>query len=227
MIELLPIILFGFGLGMVHALDADHVMAISALGSQNQSSLGRTLKLSAHWAIGHGAMLLLIGLLLFGLGFSIPPSWQHVAEVSVGFLLIGLGLACFWRFRKEKIQLHRHRHGEIVHTHWHDEAHLQEGENKKTNSHVPVMVGGLHGLAGSAPALALIPAVGQGEVMIALVYLGVFSLGVMVAMALFGLGLGYVQQYLKQQFSHALTWLRHGVALAAISIGCFWVAQAL
>ncbi|OUS33932.1 urease accessory protein, partial [Oleispira antarctica] len=105
-IEMFSLLVTGLGLGLLHALDADHVMAVSAL-SNRKPSLKRTLKFSANWALGHGSVLILLGLLFFGLGIALPETIQKLAESSVGVLLIGLGLACFWQFHKEKIVLNK------------------------------------------------------------------------------------------------------------------------
>ena len=227
MIEALPLILTGFGLGLAHALDADHVMAVSSLSNQKPGIM-KIVRFSCHWALGHGATLLLIGLLLFGLGYTIPESLQHFAEVGVGVLLIALGLVCFYQFRKEKIRLHAHSHGNIEHIHWHDESHTEETEKGiKKDSHVSVMVGGLHGLAGSAPALALVPAVGQGQVWQAIIYLLLFYLGVMLSMLLFGLGFGYIQRTLQEKYNRVFAWSRQFIAALSIFAGSYWIIHSL
>ena len=220
LVEIFPLLLLGFGLGLMHALDADHVMAVSALGNQ-KPNLSRTLRFSGHWALGHGAVLLLSGAALFSLGWALPEFLQRAAELSVGILLIILGFVCFWQFRQEKIQLVEHRHGDIVHTHWQDKEHDKKG------THTPVMVGVLHGLAGSAPALALIPAVGQGQLSAALIYLAIFSAGVMLSMLVFGLGFGSLQKILQQRYQTLFVYSRRIIATASIGIGSFWLLQAL
>ena len=115
--ELAVLILLGFSLGLVHAFDADHVMAVSVL-SNTRPGLRKTLRHCAHWALGHGFILISAGLLLFGLGIAIPESLVWLAEVSVGVFLIGMGLFCFWRFRRERIVLVEHQHGDVTHRHW-------------------------------------------------------------------------------------------------------------
>jgi len=225
--ELIPLIILGFGLGMMHALDADHVMAVSSLSNQ-KPDLFRTLCFSANWALGHATILVFSGLCLFGLGLAIPESLQKIAEAGVGLFLIVLGILCFIQFRKEKISLNIHRHGEIEHCHWQTESHSQKNDEKNSKSkHLPVLVGGLHGLAGSAPALALLPAVGQGEILVALSYLVVFSLGVMFSMVLFGLGFGYFQNVLKHRYNSIFHWSRRVIATASILLGSFWLIHAV
>lgn len=224
-IDFLPLMLMGFGLGLLHALDADHVMAVSVLSNQ-QPGLKRTLFFSANWALGHSLMLMLSGLLLFGLGFAIPESLQHLAELSVGVLLIVLGLLCFRQFRQEHISLHTHRHGDIVHTHWHTHDHLSKRSSESSvEAHKPVMVGLLHGLAGSAPALALIPVVSHGQLSTALSYLLLFSVGVMLSMVFFGLGFGYLQTFLAQRYMKLFRISRYMLATASIIIGGYWLVS--
>ncbi len=220
--ELFALLGLGFLLGMMHALDADHVMAVSVL-SVGRPSVGRTLRFSANWALGHGGVLLCSGLMLFGLGVAIPASLQRLAEIGVGVLLIGLGLWCFWGLQRRRLSIEEHRHGEVVHRHWHqagDESRAGHGRE----GHAPVLVGVLHGLAGSAPALALIPAVAQGQLLPALGYLLLFSLGVMASMVTFGLGWGSLLNRLSLR---ALAWSQRLVAGSSIAIGGYWLSQAV
>ncbi|WP_053981238.1 sulfite exporter TauE/SafE family protein [Marinagarivorans algicola] len=220
-IDTFLLLLVGFGLGLMHALDADHIMAVSVLNSQ-KTSIKRTLVQSGRWALGHGGMLLCCGILLFGVGVPIPESIQKTAEMSVGVLLIVLGVMCVIRIRKDKLTFERHSHGDIVHAHWYENTHAHTTKH----SHKPVFVGMLHGLAGSAPALALIPAVANGQFMPAMLYLVIFSLGVMLSMLFFGLGFAHIQQFLSRR-SHVIFQLsRHGLALSSIALGSYWLLQA-
>lgn len=234
--EMFSLLLTGLGLGLLHALDADHVMAVSAL-SNRKPNLKQTLKFSANWAIGHGSVLIVLGLLFFGLQVSLPESIQKLAESSVGVLLIILGLACFWQFHKEKIVLNKHTHahpdGSIEHTHLHSPEHLQDGSHQVKDTkqlkeaHTPVMVGILHGLAGSAPALALIPVMMQTSLLEAMGYLLLFSAGVLFSMVAFGLGFGLIQSKLQQKSIVIFNWSRKLIASAAVGIGFYWLSQAV
>jgi len=237
--ESIALIGVGFTLGLLHALDADHVMAVSAL-SARKPSVWRTLRFSANWALGHGGVLLVIGALLFGLGLSIPESLQVFAEASVGILLIALGLWCFWAMRKQSVKLEKHTHGDIEHTHWHSDEHGSEnkpvrypveerasGRISVSDKHAPVMVGVLHGLAGSAPALALVPAVAQGDAWLAVGYLMLFSVGVMLSMVVFGLGLGSLQRKLEKSSDRLFQLNRYLIATASVILGVVWFNQAI
>jgi ABC-type nickel/cobalt efflux system permease component RcnA len=235
-VETMPLLLLGLGLGLLHSLDADHIMAVSLFNNQ-RPSLKRTLFFALYWALGHGGILLCGGLLLFGLGVSIPDSFSWAAEIGVALLLVGLGVYFIWQLRNQHLRIEQHRHGDIVHTHlyvgdshtdgqknnhqqYHDEKNsVPKDKATYVASHPPVMVGLLHGLAGSAPALALIPAVASGQLVIAMSYLLLFSFGVIVSMLVFGLGFTYVQTFFYQRYQTLFQWLRGVLAVTAIAVG--------
>lgn len=219
----------GFSLGLVHALDADHVMAVSALSNRKNVSFLTTISYCFKWALGHGAVLLLVGILFFGLGFEVPESLLGFAEASVGVLLVVIGIFCLMRIRKQKLSLEVHQHGEVTHAHW---LINDKSTSKSHDAHAPTMVGMLHGLAGSAPALALVPLITEGggvsgQLGLAMVYLIVFSFGVLLAMALFGLGLGAAQQKLQRVNAQFFQWSQYLIASGSIVLGGFWVSQSL
>ncbi|MEJ2043157.1 MAG: sulfite exporter TauE/SafE family protein [Reinekea sp.] len=220
--EAFPTLIIGFSLGLMHALDADHVMAVSVLSAQ-KCGFKRTLLHCANWALGHSGVLMVTGVLLFGLGVALPESIQHLAEMGVGLLLVVLGGLFIMQIRKNKLQLVTHRHGDVAHTHWQDgnDAH------DKSDLHKPVFVGILHGLAGSAPALALIPAVASGQLYYAIFYLLLFSVGVMLSMLVFGLSFAHLQKFLNQRYQQAFQISRYLLALASIGLGGFWFFSAL
>lgn len=219
-VEFFPLLILGFGLGFMHAFDADHIMAVSML-SNAKPGFKHSLFHSMHWALGHGGVLLLAGLALFGLGIIIPETMQNLAEASVGVLLILLGLTCFKQFKCEKIKLQMHRHSDAVHSHWHDHNHHKNSPRK------PVFIGVLHGLAGNAPVLALIPAVNSGQLGVAIFYLMLFSIGVMLSMLAFGLGFGIFQHCLCQRHQKIFQYSHHLLASVSILLGGFWLTQAV
>ncbi|WP_020406275.1 sulfite exporter TauE/SafE family protein [Hahella ganghwensis] len=203
----------GFSLGFVHALDPDHVMAVSALSSE-KTGIRRTLLYCASWALGHGGVLLACGLLLFGLGFRLPEALQISAEASVGILLIAIGIMCFWRYRSrsgEGSELEKNR--------------LLKTRGQTGKPRAPLMVGMLHGLAGSASALALVPVITQGQLVIAVAYILVFSLGVLLSMLCFGLGLGTVQLKLQRFSERWFRWNQYLIASVSVVLGSYWLSQ--
>ena len=225
--ETMTLISVGFALGLLHALDAAHVMAVSVLGNL-RPGVGKILRYSTSWALGHAGVLLASGVLLFGLGLGIPHALVGAAEIGVGLFLVGMGLYCIWQFRRERITFTEHRHGDIVHTHLQAEGNTRHGYDESSGrlGHAPVMVGIMHGLAGSAPALALVPVVAQGELAVALAYLLTFSIGVLLAMLAFGLGYGSAQHWLTRR-RNLLQHFRHLIAVASIAVGGYWLSQAI
>lgn len=235
--DLLPILLLGFGLGMIHALDADHVMALLALNNQ-KTRLRRVAYCATYWAMGHGGVLLCCGVLLFGFGVVIPESLQWLANLSVGIVMLCLGVWCLWQLRTATLKLHSH--GDVQHIHWHTDEHTDEHQQKAQQSaqpslteaqslqamHKPLMIGMLHGLAGSAPVLALIPALNQGTMLLAIIYLLLFSIGIMLSMAIFGLGFAYCQQFMQARFQAIFKWSRYALAFVSMGLGSFWIYQA-
>lgn len=231
--DLLPLLFLGFGLGMIHALDADHVMALLAMNNQ-KTRLRRVAYSATFWAIGHGGVLLCCGVLLFGFGVIIPDSLHWLANLIVGVVLVFLGFGCLWQFRKAKLKAHSH--GDIRHIHWHTNDHYQETDPSAQHSlpqelslkekHKPLMIGMLHGLAGSAPVLALIPALNQGNILLAVIYLLLFSIGIMLSMTFFGLSFAYCQQFMQARFQAIFKWSQYILALSSIGLGSFWIFQA-
>ena len=193
----------GFSLGFIHALDADHVMAMTSLNNK-RPKLTTMLMFCVHWALGHAAVLLLGGLLLFGLDIKMPAFLQYAAEMGVGLILIFIGVLCFWTLRTDKHSL-----------------------NTTNNKQVPAFVGIIHGLAGSAPVLALIPLTAQENIYLSMSYLLIFSFGIMFSMLLFGFGFGSFQTLLQHKTKRFFIFQRYLIAGASVSLGSFWVAQVI
>ena len=198
----IPAILsLSFALGLFHALDADHIMAVSVLSAKNrlsqnrQAVAARTLGYCLKWAIGHGGMLLAIGLLPLTTGYRLSATITMMAEKAIGLLLIGLGAWLVWKVLSGGIHFHFHRHGSVHH------IHLNE-ETNAAHPHQPVLVGMIHGVAGGASVLALIPVLGASnpsiQQWVGISYLLLFSLGVLVSMMVFGLFFGQLQTWLTR-----------------------------
>lgn len=229
MLDLLPMLSLGLGLGLVHALDADHVMAISALNSE-QGRSQKGLFFSSYWALGHGVMIALVAILLFAFGWVIPAQFTHIAEMAVGLLLVVLGVSLLFSFKAKQIQLDQHSHGNVTHSHWHSRQHLQSQKNDAralTKTHKPVLVGLLHGFAGSAPAIALIPALAYGEFSLIALYLLTFSMGVMLAMICFSVGFCYCQDMLNRRYALMAKYQAKIIGLTSMTVGGFWLSQAV
>ncbi|KPJ90400.1 MAG: hypothetical protein AMJ53_13650 [Gammaproteobacteria bacterium SG8_11] len=215
-----------FGLGIIHALDADHVIVMSNLIGQ-KSSLHQSLKYCARWALGHGAVLLVIGFSVFILGLTIPVELSVYAEHGVGAVLIFLGVWVFWDLRRNNAHLHFHQHDDLPHhAHWHQHHrhhHSKQSHNADTHKHrhSALMIGVLHGTAGSAPLLALIPLTQIGSPWLGIAYLALFAIGVLFSMLLFGGALSRAIHWLQRFGDKVITLFRATVAGGSLVLGCY------
>ncbi|HED17831.1 MAG TPA: urease accessory protein [Gammaproteobacteria bacterium] len=223
--SILAILGLAFGLGLTHALDADHIMAVSSL-SGSRASLRDTLHFCGRWAIGHGLTLLLIGSAVLLLGMALPAELSQLAEMAVGWVLVGLGLYVFWSLRRTQAHLHYHHHDGVArHAHWHQHDHLpaSSDDHHSHRHHGAVMVGVLHGMAGSAPLLAILPLATQSSPWYGMAYLLMFCVGVLLAMLVFGGALGSVFGWLNRKGHTAVRLVRASVALGTITLGAYLI----
>ncbi len=212
----------GFTLGLIHALDADHIMAVSLLASRTRqltnkiSMVVTTVGYCLRWALGHSAILMIVGFLLFFLNVQLPEALQIAAEKLVGVILITMGLMISWQLWRNRVQLQVHHHDDISH------VHLVE-KNKRTHNHKPVLLGIVHGLAGSAPVVAILPMLGSQQASVGLAYLALFSVGVMLSMVIFGLLFGRLQLCLMRFGNRAFQLARLILAVSSIGFGGYWL----
>ena len=216
------IIGLAFGLGMLHALDADHIMAVSGLIA-NQRSMKDTLRFCLRWAIGHGSVLVFVGILAFAVGWVLPASMSHYADAGVGVILIMIGSVVLVNLYRRRIHIHFHEHDALpVHAHWHSHHSHEMTEHARQphhHGHSAMLVGMLHGLAGSAPLLALIPMAMLKSPMLGFVYLLIFSVGVLLSMLLFGGMLSLLLKVVERFAERLLIWIRALTGIGAIVLG--------
>lgn len=206
----------GFGLGLLHALDPDHVLAVANL-DRGRTGTGRwaSLGFCARWALGHGTALLVIGALVLVGGMAIPEPLSGWAEYAVGWVLIVLGMGALWSALAGEAPVRWHRHDEPAHLHV---AGLPAHHGRSA-----VAVGLLHGAAGSASLLALVPLAGATSPWTGLGYLLTFGAGVLVAMLAFGGLLGSGLSALQNHRPRIALALRVALALAAMALGVVWL----
>ncbi|GBC83922.1 hypothetical protein HRbin11_00340 [bacterium HR11] len=184
MVGLLTVFGLGLALGFKHAFDSDHVAAILSLVSET-GSLRRAALYGAFWGVGHTLTLFVVGTALLLLKWQVPASMARAFEWLVGAVLIGLGIRVLVRMRRERIHIHWHSHGDVTHIHFHSHRHSADHDHV----HRPLLVGVIHGLAGSGSLTLLVmttlPSVLQG-----VVFILVFGLGSILGMVLTGAAVG-------------------------------------
>jgi len=179
---------FGFVLGMKHALDADHLVAISTILSR-QASLWRSSIVGAYWGLGHTASLLVASLAVMGFRQAIPERTTLGLELAVAVMLVLLGLDLLRRIRRGDLTIHSHEHDGHVHLHAHVGHGAAAGHHHAHLGGRSFVIGLVHGLAGSA-ALTLFMLSTLRSLWTALGYVLVFGAGTMFGMLLMSLIIG-------------------------------------
>jgi ABC-type nickel/cobalt efflux system permease component RcnA len=172
----------GFVLGLKHATDADHVVAVSTIVSE-QKSVARASWVGVLWGFGHTAALLVAGLAIILLKLTIPSWVSHWLELAVAAMLVLLGANVLWKSVPVRLHRHAHRHHGEEHEHWHahmGSAHPLLHDHPRTHRLSvglrPFFVGIVHGVAGSASLMLLVLAT-IASPWVALGYIGVFGAG--------------------------------------------------
>jgi len=223
MIGFLSIVAVGFLLGMRHATDPDHVIAVSTIVSR-EGEVTRAALIGAAWGLGHTFTILVVGSAMILFRIALPPRVGLSMELAVGLMLIFLGLKNLgglfrWPLARigfgseeaSQAGVQYHSHGDYVHAHAH--AHAAEdlhphnpGVNpvavmdvwfRRSSFYLwarPLMIGIVHGLAGSA-AIALLILSTIPNVRWAVAYLAVFGVGTIVGMVVITTMIGSTVAY--------------------------------
>ncbi|HKJ76528.1 MAG TPA: sulfite exporter TauE/SafE family protein [Gammaproteobacteria bacterium] len=208
-----------FGLGLLHALDADHILAVTTLACTRPRRRA-ALAFCGRWALGHGLTLFAIGGAVLLLGLAVPRELSHWAERLVGVVLLMVGAWVLVDLVRQRLRLGVHRHaGMPAHAHW------RTPSASRGHGHGAVLVGVVHGAAGSAPLLAVLPVAATGAPLLGLAYLLVFGLAVLAMMLVCGGLLGQVWGRLPAN-GRWLAGIRALVATGALAFGAHWLAGA-
>ena len=240
----LAILAIGFVLGMRHATDPDHVIAVSTIVSRERSVLKAAL-IGILWGCGHTLTIVAVGAGIIVFGLAIPVRVGLTMEFSVGLMLILLGVlnltgAMKWLTLKfspahPKItgeHAHLHEHNSHLHLHWHSHGagveHHAEGLKPPARMRAPfaqlgvfhtlrpLFVGIVHGLAGSA-AVALLVLSTIREPKWAVLYLLVFGVGTIAGMMMITAAIALPFSFAGYKFA----WLNKGLITASglVSLG--------
>ena len=112
----MPILGLGFLLGMHHALEADHIAAVSSIAA-GRTRMSDIVKHGLTWGLGHTLTLFLFAGAAIVLGRSIPDLLAEPLEAAVGVMLVGLGAHVLWQLWRERVHLRRHRNAASIFTH--------------------------------------------------------------------------------------------------------------
>jgi High-affinity nickel-transport protein len=168
-------------LGMRHALEPDHLAAVSTLVTGERSG-ARAALLGVCWGVGHTLALVAAGGVLVMLRAEMPAAVADLFELAVALMLIGLGMRAVYFAARQGAAgpVHAHHHGSRVHVHPGAPAHIHIGA--WTLARRPLLVGAVHGLAGSGALTALVVTT-LPSAAARLTYMAVFGVGSTLGMA--------------------------------------------
>ena len=216
---------FGLGLllGIQHALDPDHLIAVSTIVSEQKSFKWASL-IGAFWGLGHTATLFLVGIIVIGLRVTIPPKLGTGLEMLVALMLVILGANVLRQsLGVERVHLHTHSHNPETHTHFHVHDSPKQGhghDHPFKAMRRPFIVGMVHGLAGSAALMLLVLSTIESPLG-ALLYIVIFGLGSVGGMLLLSGIIGLPFILTAQRFSMMNRWIRLCAGFASIAFGLF------
>jgi cytochrome c biogenesis protein CcdA len=220
----------GFLLGMQHALEADHIAAVSSIAA-HRSRVSDIVKHGLTWGLGHTLTLFVFAGAAILLGRAIPDTVARPIEAAVGIMLMGLGSHVLWRLWRDRVHFHRHGHVDGT-VHFHAHSHAGDTLPHVRTAHIhehgfrwrTLLIGMMHGMAGSAALLVLAatqassPAAGLG-------YVALFGVGSMIGMgalsAVIAVPLAVSARFLTVA-NHAL---QGAVGIVTIAIGVVTLAE--
>lgn len=220
-----------FALGASHALEVDHMVAVTAFVG-GRPRLGAAVGFGVRWGVGHSLVVLCAGGALALSGMHVPSGAQDWAQLGVGVMLVALGLWAVTVARRLHVHLprdhaghahlHAHAPGSTPHVHQHTDAAAAQRHHR----HLSTIVGALHGLAGTVPVVALIPVTLMPGKTAALVYLAVFGAGTILGMAAYAalaaIAVNRIAASARLSRAAAFT-----TAAASFLVGLWWIARGL
>jgi ABC-type nickel/cobalt efflux system permease component RcnA len=221
-ITVLPGLIAGLG----HVLSGpDHLAALAPWSLEQR---GRAWVMGLRWGIGHAGGVIVMGLLSLWLREMLPlnalSAW---AERLVGVVLMGIGIWGFRRALSRHLHSHEHIHDGQAHIHVHFHglmaAHGPTELGRHSHSHAAFGVGALHGVAGSSPLLAVLPALALPTTGQAICYLAAFGVGTIGAMAAFTSVVGLLAKGFAFNGIKAYRALMIGCSTAAMGVGTYWL----
>jgi ABC-type nickel/cobalt efflux system permease component RcnA len=212
----LGVLVIGLGLGLRHALDADHLAAVSTIVSERKNWFS-SLLVGGLWGVGHTASLLLAGAAVILMRFDIGK-YEKPLEFCVALMLIWLGANVLYKLARGG-RMHFHQHSHAGHTHIH--PHLHDDKPEPAHSHHglklgvrPLVIGMVHGLAGSAALMLSVLMTIKSSTALAFAYIVIFGVGSIGGMMLMSLILSMPMRLTSGHFA------KTNLAVRALA-GCF------
>ena len=218
------VLVLGFALGLKHALDPDHMVAVSTIVSESKS-IARSSLVGTFWGLGHTMSLLLAGIAVIAFRIRIPERMALWMEFAVALMLVILGAKALLKpLRGWNVHIHRHSHDGSSHIHLH--LHRPGEEGAHHHRHLigfgarPFFVGMVHGMAGSAALMILVLAT-IPSALAGLLYIAVFGLGSVGGMLIMSSLISLPFVLTRKRFRLLSEGLQVTVGLFSLSFGLF------
>lgn len=225
-VSMLLILLFGFLLGLQHAVEADHLAAVTTIVSERKN-IWHSALIGGLWGIGHTVSLFLIGILVIFLKFQISEELEAKLEAGVGIMLVILGINAFRKlWKNEQIHLHSHSHDKQTHTHLHGHNLGEKTPLHHNLSPRSIIIGMVHGLAGSA-ALMLIVVPQISSPWLGLGYILIFGIGSIAGMMAMSFLIGLPFHFTEQKFNRLNFAIRCLAGIFSLGWGFFLIYEKL
>ncbi len=220
-VTILTALFFGFLLGVRHALDADHIVAVTTIVSRSNSLL-RSALVGLSWGIGHTLTLFIAGFVVLVFKLTIPDKLSLSMEFVVGVLLVLLGVPIIRQLVVNRKHIHLHQHEDKRHFHSH--SHRDTPEHDHQHIKRPLLIGMVHGLAGSG-ALTILVLSSMSSVAQGLVFLLLFGVGSILGMLLFSGLIGLPFRFTRRFSLRLNLWVQGAAGLISIALGIFIMWQ--
>ena len=219
---------FGFLLGLKHATEADHLAAVSTMVTERRSLWSSAL-VGGMWGLGHTISLTLAGIFVLVLNFEISERVETALEFCVGIMLTLLGLNVLKKLvQGGHLHFHAHEHGSHahVHPHIHEPGHAHEPHTHHGFRAGPraLLIGMVHGMAGSAALMLLVIPTIESRAL-GLLYIVVFGIGSIGGMMLMSFLVGLPFTLTALRFNRFNGLLQGAAGVASVVIGLLIVYE--
>jgi high-affinity nickel permease len=217
-LSIFSIMLIGFLLGLRHATEADHLAAVSTIVSEKKNLFASSI-VGGLWGLGHTISLFVVGLVVIFLKLQISPEIEAKLEAVVGVMLVLLGLNALRKLYLAR-NSHLHAHEHEGHKHLHVHSHGEKIDEKWHHNLSPrsVVIGMVHGLAGSAALMLLVVPTIKSP-LIAVSYILVFGIGSIGGMMLMSFLVGLPFHFTAKKFVSYNKLIRFAAAVFSFGLG--------
>jgi nickel/cobalt transporter (NicO) family protein len=231
-VTILILLSTALGLGFLHGLGADHLMAIATLSVSAGTEApairrARALGVAVRFALGHAVLLAIGASGIIILGWTLPLVVERGGEMLGGVLLIVLGATALWGVAAGRVYGHSHRHGQEPEPHWH--LHIGRRDHHPVpgaHSHVPTFIGAAFAVSSLRALTLLAPfgdRLGAAPLSMLLILIGVFAAGILLSMSLFGVAFaGLISARIVARLGRAAGGL---MAVSSIALGMYWILK--